>query len=169
MEKKMNLKKTTLVIAFAMITVLATGSNTAFGQEAENDRSIVGAWRTVVTPRNCTTNAPAPVVIRGLFTFNTGGTMAEYGIVPGVGSPARRSPGHGVWDRERGWQNYTIAFFMLRYDATGALIGSQRIRAALVMDESGDTFTTSSTVETLDPDDNVLSVSCATAVGTRFQ
>ena len=164
----MNLKKTSLVIALAMITVLAAGSISAFGQDAQNDRSIVGAWRTVVTPRNCATGAPAPFAIRGLFTFNTGGTMAEYGIAPGQ-TPALRSPGHGVWQREKGWQDYTFAFIMLRYDATGTFIGSQRIRGTLVMGESGDSFTTSSTVEILDPNDNLLSLGCATAVGTRFE
>ena len=49
--------------------------------------------------------------------------MSEYGIGPGS-SPALRSPGHGVWRREQGWQDYSFAFTYYRYDASGVFIGS---------------------------------------------
>lgn len=46
------------------------------------------------------------------FMFHQGGTMSEYGIGPGS-SPALRSPGHGIWERRRGWQEYSFTFMFL--------------------------------------------------------
>jgi hypothetical protein len=106
----MNLNKCTWVIPCAVISALATTVSIAAAQENQhrqssapstvNERTIRGAWRTVVTPRNCQTG-DAILTLTGLFTFNQGGTMSEYGIGPGS-SPARRNPGHGVWQRPAG-------------------------------------------------------------------
>jgi hypothetical protein len=132
-----------------------------------NDRTIRGVWRTVVTPHNCQTGQTFPS-LQGVFTFHRGGTMAEYGIGPGS-SPALRSPGHGVWQREHGWQDYSFAFTFYRYDASGVLLGSQKVTAALELGGSGDEFVSRSRIETLDVNDKVVGTGCATAVGTRFE
>lgn len=130
--------------------------------------SIVGAWRTVVTPQNCSTGVPAPVSIRGLFTFHKGGTMSEFGVGPGS-SPALRSPGHGVWQREHGWRNYSFKFTFYLYDAAGAYTGRQNVAATLIYDADGDGFTTASSVEVRNATDTVVANFCATSVGTRFE
>jgi hypothetical protein len=178
MEKKMNLKKQTLVIALALITALTATSFRVSGQNKQEasdlsnarERTIEGVWRTVVTPRNCQTGDPIPNVppISGLFTFNKGGTMAEYGIALGQ-TPALRSPGHGLWQREQGWQDYSFKFIFNRYNTTGVFIGSQIVRGVLELGASGDSFTTSSSIQILDAGDNVIGNGCATAVGTRFE
>ena len=136
----MNLKKRTLVIAFAVISALTMTVSVVSAQGFQNEhssatskangRTIRGVWRTVVTPRNCQTGQPSLRFFAGLFTFNQGGTMSEYGIAPGS-SPALRSPGHGVWQREHGWQEYSFAFTYYRYNASGVFIGSQKVTAAL--------------------------------------
>lgn len=176
----MNLKKQTLVIALAMITALTmtvsivSGQNIQENQSSESSnarqRTIVGAWRTMVTPRNCQTGDPIPNVpaFPGLFTFNKGGTMSEYGIGPGM-SPALRSPGHGIWRRERGRQDYSFTFTFYRYNASGVFLGSQKITAALELAASGDEFTTNSSIEVFDANDNLIGAGCATAAGTRFE
>lgn len=173
----MNLKKHTWAIAFAGISALTTTVSLASAQGIQNDqssatatansRTIRGVWRTVVTPYNCQTGAPI-VSLSGLFTFNQGGTMSEYGIGPGS-SPALRSPGHGVWQRQHGWHEYSFAFTFYRYNASGVLLGSQRVTAALELDASGDEFASRSVIEILDVSDNVIGTGCATAVGTRFE
>ena len=94
--------------------------------------------------------------------------MSEYGIGPGS-SPALRSPGHGVWQREHGSHDYSFAVTFYRYDASGVFIGSQKIRAALRLGASGRKIATSSAIETLDVNDNVIGSFCATAAGTRFE
>jgi len=93
--------------------------------------------------------------------------MSEYGIGPGS-SPALRSPGHGVWQREHGRQEYSFAFTFYRYDASGAFIGSQRVTAGLELRPRRDRFATRSVIEVLDINDDVVGTGCATAVGTRF-
>jgi len=94
--------------------------------------------------------------------------MAEYGIAPGS-SPAMRSPGHGLWQREHGWQGYSLVFTYYRYNATGMFIGSQKVKAALELGASGNEFTTRSAVQVFDANDNQIGSACATAAGTRFE
>ena len=143
----MNLKKCTAVVPCALISALITAS-IASAQDTQNqqssatsaahERTIQGVWRTVVTARNCQTG-DAIVTLPGLFTFNQGGTMSEYGIGPGS-SPALRSPGHGVWQREHGWQDYSFTFTYYRYNASGVFLGSQTVRATLELGAGGDEF-----------------------------
>ena len=162
-----------LLMLFAGTQIFVSGQASEKGDTPEpserSGQSIEGVWRTAVTPRNCQTGLPLAPAFRGLFTFNEGGTMSEYGIGPGQ-SPALRSPGHGVWEQQmRGRQNYSFAFIFYRYDASGVFIGSQKITAALELGESSNSFTTNSAIEVLDVNDNVIGVGCATAIGTRFE
>ena len=107
-------------VAMAVILVLAATQVSASGQNGEgssvsshaNERTIVGVWRTVVTVRNCQTGEPVVFSSEVYSLFNEGGTMAEYGIGPGS-SPALRSPGHGLWRREHGWQKLLVRFHVL--------------------------------------------------------
>jgi hypothetical protein len=160
----MNLKKHTCVVALAAIASLVGSQSSA---STANPRTIAGVWRTVVTPYNCQTGQPI-VTLSGLFTFNRGGTMSEYGIGPGS-SPALRSPGHGVWQREHGWKEYSFVFTFYRYNANGVFLGSQKVTAALQLGGGGDDFASRSAIEILDVNDNVIGTGCATAAGTRFE
>ncbi len=89
-------------------------------------RDLIGAWRTAVTLRNCQTGLPVSPVGRGLITFHEGGTLSEFNLGPGQ----NRSPGHGVWEQQRGRRNFSGVFVINRYDATGVFIGTQKVRAA---------------------------------------
>jgi hypothetical protein len=136
---------------------------------ASQERTLVGAWQTRVRPRNCETGEVTPIPgLRGLFTFHEGGTASEYGVPPGM-SPAMRSPGHGVWRREPGWQVYTFAFTYYRYDAIGAYAGRQTVSSVLELDASGDAFISNSTIHGFDANDNLVLTACGQAVRTRFQ
>jgi len=175
---KTRILKQTSLIALAAIAALTMTFSFASGQEAEENqssdslsasqRTIQGVWRTMVTPRNCQTGEPVAPPIQGLFTFNKGGTMSEYGIGPGS-SPALRSPGHGLWQREHGWRDHSFKFTFLRYDASGMFIGTQKITATLRLRARGDEFRTNSSVEAFDVNGNLVGMGCATAVGTRFE
>lgn len=170
----MNLKRQMLVLgsaviaSFTMAVSIASAQNNIDPSATSEDapKTLTGAWRTVVTAVNCQTGQ-ALASFPGLFTFNHGGTLSEYGINPGS-SPALRSPGHGVWQRQPGWQNYSIAFTFYRYNPTGVFIGSQRVTAALRLGTTGDAFTTLSALEFLDANDQVVGTGCASAAGTRF-
>ena len=173
----MNPKKRTWVAPCAVIATLALTASLTAAEHAKpqrpsatpkaSERTIRGVWRTVVTPRNCQTGEAFPS-LPGLFTFNQGGTMSEYGIGPGS-SPALRSPGHGVWEREHGWQDYSFAFTFYRYNASGVFLGSQKISAALELAGNGDEFASRSVIEIRDANDAIIGTGCATAVGRRFE
>jgi hypothetical protein len=145
----------------------AEGKPSSASQNA-SERTIEGVWRTVVTLRNCQTGQPVAPSFRGLFTFHEGGTMSEFGVGPGS-TPALRSPGHGVWQREHGWQQHSFTFTHYNYNVSGVLTGSVKIRASVELGASGDELTTSSESQILDPNDNVVAVGCATAAGTRLE
>ena len=132
-------------------------------------RTVVGTWRTVVTLVNCQTGQPvgAPT-ISGLASFHSGGTMSEFGVGPGS-SPALRSPSHGVWQREHGWQDYSLTFMHYRYDSSGGLIGSQKVTADLELDASGDAYASTAAVEILDVNNNTIDTKCAVSAATRFE
>src|SRR5690349_15644615 len=126
----MSLTKRTLVVMFTIVTALTMAVSVVSGQQSSvssnaQERTIVGAWRTVITGRNCQTGDPLGS-FPGLFTINEGGTMSEYGIGPGS-SPALRSPGHGVWKRGHGWQDFSLTFTYYRYNASGVFTGSQKV------------------------------------------
>jgi hypothetical protein len=131
-------------------------------------RTIEGVWYTLVTPSNCQTGNPVAPPLRGLFTFHEGGTMSEYGIGPGS-SPALRSPGHGLWQRDHGWQQYTFRFTFYRYDGQGLFLGSQRVSGRLQLEASGDRLNTQSTVGIYDAAGNLVGTFCATAEASRFE
>ena len=165
------------VIALAILASAPTGPTVAAHTNPvrdtiaapEPERTLVGAWQTRVRPRNCETGEVAPIAgLRGLFTFHEGGTASEYGVPPGM-SPAMRSPGHGVWRREPGWQQYTFAFTYYRYDATGAYAGQQTVTSVLELDPSGDAFVSNSTIKGFDANDTLILTACGQAVGTRFE
>ncbi len=133
-----------MLFGFTQISVSGQESEKGASSEEKTERirqRIVGAWRTAVTLRNCQTELPvAPAAASGLLTFNEGGTLAEYNS-PGQ-NPALRSPGHGVWEQGFGRRNYSFVFVINRYDASGVFISSQKVRAALRLSASGNSYTT---------------------------
>ena len=151
----------------SLVAAIALGTSGVASAQAP-ERTIQGAWRTMVTPVNCDTGDPLAPPFPSLLTFNNGGTMSEYGIGPGS-SPALRSPGHGVWQHELSWQDYSYTFTYYRYNSSGVFIGSQKVTSALQLGASGDEFTAHSAVEILDANGNVIATFCAVNAGTRFE
>ena len=168
---KTRFSKLTSGSALLAIAAVTAALSFASAQTADENQSsgphLRGVWRTMVTPIDCVTGGELAPPFPGLFTFNKGGTMSEYGISP-PGTPALRSPGHGTWQHEQG-PNYSFTFIFYRYDTTGLFVGSQKITAALVLGASGNDFTTSSTIEIFDADGNLIGTGCAKAAGTRFE
>jgi len=124
----MNFKKQTLVLALAVITAALTITVSIISSHSipnkhssalsgDHERTIIGVWRMALTTVNCQTGDVVRT-IPGLWTFHEGGTMSEYASAPGL-SPAVRGSGQGVWQREPGWQDYSLTFIFYRYDASG--------------------------------------------------
>jgi hypothetical protein len=171
-------KRIIALTAMAAVTITASivsghkgPGNQSGASSPEGEPTLIGVWKTQVRPRNCETGELLPVPVlqgHGLFTFHQGGTASEYGIGPGQ-TPATRSPGHGVWRRVHGWQEYEYRFIFTRHDASGAFVGSNKVTSALVLDASGDAWTSNSQVEVFDAAGNLILAPCVTATGTRFE
>lgn len=154
------------LIAFSIGAALSAAPAMSFASSRGAERTLVGAWTTVVTIVNCQTGQPvgAPPII-GISTFNLGGTMSEWG----GSNPSLRSPSHGVWERDHRWRDYSFTFMFYRYDPSGALIGSQRVAGDAVLAADGDTYQSMVVVQILDLNSNVIAAPCATSVGTRIE
>lgn len=164
MRQKYHGKITVALVALLMITgcfyLLAPGQ-----ESGKVERDPVGVWQTVITPRSCLTGDQVAPSFRGLLTFNKGGTLAE---IAAVTSPALRTPGHGVWRKESGWSGYSMDFMFYRFNQDGVLIGSQRIRQDIELDQSGDGFTSTGTVQVIGLNGAVIATGCSTSTGVRF-
>lgn len=154
------------LIALSMGAALAAASASSFASPRGAERTIVGAWTTVVTIVNCQTLQPvgAPPII-GISTFNQGGTMSEWGGP----NPALRSPSYGVWQRDRHWRDYSFTFMFYRYDPSGAMIGTQKIIGEAALGADGDTYESIVALEIRDLNNNLIAAPCATSVGTRIE
>ena len=153
-------------LALMMIFGAAQVNVSGQGNDQKPSRSIVGVWETSVTVRNCETGAPLAPEFQGLSTYNSGGTYTESS---GGGNPILRSPAHGIWQRESGWRNYSLKFVFLRFNASGAFIGKQRVFQNLELSENGDQLTSSGRFEVLDLNGNVVGSGCSTVTATRFE
>ncbi len=109
-------------IAIAAVSVLSISAQlTSTGDQGVN--RIVGAWETMVQPRNCDTGEPIGLPFPGVLTFNEGGTVAEYGANPNT---PFRTPGTGVWSSE-GRGIYTLRFSFIPMTPQGSPIGRLRV------------------------------------------
>lgn len=160
----------TTVGTFLALLMLFGGTQLVSAQDGEGkERSLEGVWRVATTPRNCVTGVPIPTAaFEALLTFHKGGTLSAWFQNSTI--TITRSPSHGLWQRERGWGDYSFKFVHLRYNlATGAYLGSQVARGTLRLGESGDEFTTDSQTQLFDVNGNLTITSCANTVGTRFE
>ena len=163
----------TLLMLFGCTQIFVSGQESETGNSPEEQierarPSIVGAWRTAVTLRNCQTGLPVSPVGRGLLTFHEGGTLSEFNASPAL-PPAMRSPGHGVWEEGHGRHHYSGVFVINRYEATGVFIGTTKVRPAWELSTSGNGYTSNASFEIFDANDNLIGTGCATGVGTRIE
>ena len=149
-----------LVMLFAGTQISVSGQDNQ-EQQQRNGRSIQGTWRTIVTPVNCQTGVPVAPAFQGLLSFHKGGTLSGTSTVaPSV---------FGVWQSERGWQNYSFAFTNFRYNTSGVFIGTQTVRQTARLGAGSDGFTTTGTVEIFDANGNLIGTGCGNSTGTRFE
>ena len=91
--------------------LLTTSGNNLQATSGDSRSALTGAWSIQVTPRDCTTGAPAGPPSNSLVTFHEGGTLSE--SAGGVAfAHGQRSPGHGVWT-QKGRRTYHQKFIAL--------------------------------------------------------
>ncbi len=159
-----------LLMLVGCAQLLVSAQNSSIFESAQSDDirqpDIVGVFRTTTTQRNCQTGVPTGT-FQALLTFNEGGTLAETSTAL---SPALRTPGHGVWRREPGFQQYSIAFTFLRFNPDGTFAGTQVIRQTAMLVPGGNQYNATSFVQAFNASGNQIGPGgCATVVGTRFE
>jgi len=125
---------------------------------------IVGAWETMVQPRNCDTGEPLGQPFPGVITFNGGGTVAEFGANP---MTPFRTPGHGNWS-SKGREIYAMRFSFIPLTPQGIPIGRIRVSQDIELPKfSNESYSTGSFVLT-----NflgvVLNTGCTSATAVRL-
>ena len=171
MEKEMNMTKRILkTIGGASVAIFALA---LIGQiwvpvqaQKGNDNGLIGSWDVLVTARDCETGAPIPFipVFPAMMTYDQGGTMQESDLGgPGI----IRLQGHGVWRHQIGRQ-YSAAFRFLNFLPDRTFIGTNVVRSSVSVSLDGNEYTSTDTVEILDPNGGVVATGCATTIATRF-
>ena len=167
--------QTTVGTFLALLMLFGASQIFVSGQEKEinsleppfvnSAQSIEGVWQTTVTQRNCQTGAVIRS-FRGLSTYHEGGTMSETSAAL---SPALRSPGHGVWEKESR-STYSSSFIFQFYNPDGTLAGTQKIISTIVIGgRNGNIYDTTTSIQVFDVNNNLLGTGCATATAARFE
>ena len=157
-----------LLMLFGATQIFVSGQeNETVGFPVSSGRSgnsIEGVWQTTVTLRNCQTGDVIRI-FRGLTTFHEGGTISESSAAL---SPALRSLGHGVWEKESR-TTYSGSFIFQRFNPDGTFAGTQKTTVTNVIGRSGNTYDSTASIQVFDANNNLLGTGCATAIGTRFE
>lgn len=158
-------------IQYLLIAIIVASSAPGAGRAQGHgvERSLVGVWEVVTTPRNCATGNPIPTAaFESIYTFNRDGTM--YVSLRNTSASLTRTLAHGVWRRAEGWRVYAFKFVHLRTNNSDlTFFGKQEAAGALVLDESGDGFTTDSLNQVYTAaGDPLPTAGCANSVGIRF-
>jgi hypothetical protein len=167
MKRRMLPTITDAILAIAI--AVAVSQATITGQNQAPDRSLVGVWEVKITPRNCATGEPIPAAaFETLFTFHEDKTMLV--SFRNNSLTLERTAAHGLWRRSLGWSEYSFKFVHIRRNvSTGAFAGKQEGGGTLVLDNSGDGFTSDGSSAVFDVNGNPVSTGCSNSVGTRFK
>lgn len=151
-----------IVPAFvAMLVVQACGGgDNAIAQQAADP--FEGVWEAVATQRDCNTNA-AIATFRGAQAIHRGGTLSD----TNAGAPTGRGPGMGVWSKNADG-TYAVKFRFYRYNSDGTLAGTNVISDTRTLGADNNSYTGTVRGEVRDTAGAVLTTTCVTAVGTRF-
>lgn len=157
------------ISTFLVVSTLTFGL--ALAQDGSREAGLTGGggrlegtWDTQVTIRNCATGA-AMNTFPSIGTFMQGGTS----IGSTAGRPqSSRTPEHGVWNHQSG-NTYYFKFKSFSFDAAGNSTGWTIVQHQILLDHSGDIYTSAGTAENYAANGNLLSIGCSSATATRFQ
>jgi hypothetical protein len=145
------------LLAAGLLAILATIVGTRIGPESASaqDQNMEGSWMLATT-------FPDGRQTMGLATHNGNGTY-----VISTSNP-RLTAGHGVWV-STGNREFGTTWVALRFDESGAVVGTQKVRGQLTLDATGDSFSSRSQIEFLDRAGNVVGSGSATTQGRRLR
>ena len=142
------------------ICTIALALATAHVAFAQNDNSIEGVWNVTVTVTNCQTGALIRTV-RAIQGFSHDGSFTE------TASTYLRGSSIGIWNHDDG-DNYSTTYWFFRYTPTGALASFAYALNKEKLDDDGDHFTASGTIQDFDASGNLISTGCVVHSATRL-
>ena len=153
-------------IALITLAVAAT-SLLVWSNPGENHTpTIEGVWQ--VTRGGFACNDPNQTLLGtfpALMTFHRDGTLTAAAKSPVTGP--FDTPEHGLWQRERGRQNYSFRELQYRYDGSGTFLGSLVLTANVEL-TGANSFIYSSRIQIVDANGGLIASHCGRGIGTRF-
>ena len=160
-----------LTIWFGLLYLIFTIATASPTQAQAPERTLEGVWISKVTPQNCETGEPVPALtFETLTTFHEGGTVSM--SIKGNTNIAAlvRTPFHGLWRREHGWNTYKYKVVHIRSNATTMEFrGLQESGGQVKLSESGDEFTSEGYTIVYSVDGVPGAPGCSTSTGVRFK
>ncbi len=142
------------------VCVIALALATAHAAIAQNSNSIEGVWNVTVTVTNCQTGAVIRTV-RAIQGFSHDGSFTE------TASTYLRGSSIGTWNHDGG-QNYNTTYWFFRYTPTGGFASFAYALNSEKLDDDGNHFTASGTIQDFDANNNLISVGCVAHSATRL-
>ena len=95
--------------------------------------------------------------------FNQGGTLASTDNQP----PSSRGPGSGTWENIGG-RSYSAPFQVFSFNPDGTFAGTVKIARNILLAADANSYTSTVSVEILDPNGNMVATLCGTESATRL-
>src|SRR5947207_5515328 len=151
------MKKIILGSIATMLTAVAL--SVASGEDCpQQSAPLQGVWDSQVTLTDCNGNTLAE--FEAYVMFHQGGTLTSTDNTP----PTLHGPGFGTWQRVAG-RNYTTSFQFFNFNADGTFAGVQKIHTQIHL-AVGNSYTSTITFASYDPDGNLIFSGCGTEVAT---
>jgi hypothetical protein len=122
---------------------------------------LQGVWDSQATLTDC--NGNILVMLRAFEMFHQGGTLTSTDNTP----PTLHGPGFGTWQHV-GVGKYDAPFQFFNFNADGTFAGTQKIDRQIQLAADGNSYTSTVTFETFDPDGNLIFSGCGDEVATRL-
>ena len=123
-----------------------------------------GAWDVRVTIRNCQTGGEI-MSFDSITQFMQGGTVLDStSSIP----QSLKTPGQGIWRHVQG-NTYRFMFKAFHFDAAGNYIENRVVTYDAEMDASGDSYTSSGTVQFYLPDGRPFRTGCSSTTAKRLE
>ena len=150
----------TLTASATTLLIQACGGG-AVAQTTSDADAVEGVWESVVTVKDCTSNAVL-TTFRGVSVMHRGGTMSADNSQP----VATRGAAFGTWKRGSG-NAYTTNFVFMNFNPDNTLAGTQKVQRNLTVAADGNALTGTTTIKIIDAAGAVLRQACATETGVR--
>jgi hypothetical protein len=146
----------TVILVVGVAALLAAGAIAASPGEDSAANQLIGSWQLTVN------RGPALPPVKGLTTYTQGHSLI------GTANVTVRGPAHGTWEHVNG-RLYADTHIFFRFDPSGTLLGSQKIKETVRLAADGDSYTAVAISDQFDPNGNLTASGLrATITATRI-